>query len=320
VTTNMPKQRDALLFVKFWDRGKGRLTFCGALPITQDSLVLERFNQLRTLCGTDKTFKIDVLNISSKTHFRSVNLHSSFRQQGLRTGTILVLQPCGKATFSTEPQTGLANPPYSEHLYRSDSSLNPHSLGLKLYEQAYSVRYTDVVIISESTDNSFKIPAHKSVLATVSYFKTCFESGMLESANSTVTELKAPEWATETGLRYFLLCVYTDSEFLHQLPVKHLCDLLKLFDFYGCEDLLAHVIATLESKYANLTGETALLLLETIEPLEFKRKTSLQKLAVGYMVCNFSEIARMTEFHELFGTDIYHRIVDSVTRATWPNT
>lgn len=310
---NLPHK--SLMFVKFWDREKRTLTFCGSLLVSHDKPVADRFNHIRKMCGvTDESLKMILLDVFSKTYFRRVDLTLNFRKQGLRTGAVLVLQT-SESTIATRPQTGLANPPYNTHQYEN-LDVNPDSLGMKLYQQACSGHYTDVVIsLTASPVNLF---AHKNVLATVPYFKTCFESGMQESTKLSVVELKAPDWIAETSLRDFLSVVYIkDYRALNQLSIKRLCNLLKMADYYAADELLDNVAMKIEESYAALSGETSLLLLETIGLLEFPQKENLKSLAVDYIICNFSEVARLREFRDLFGKDVYNEIVDAMARATW---
>lgn len=309
---------DYLVFVKFWDRDNKILTFCGALLISQEKPVMDRFNHIRKMCGvTDQRLKMHLLDIFSKTHFRIVDLTLNPREQGLRTGTILVLQEYDKP-FTVGTRTGLANPPYAKHQYR-DFNVYQHSLGMELYQQACLGQYTDAIIFSRDRDgNTVSLLAHKSVLATVPYFKNCFESGMHESANSSLAKLMTPDWVTETTLHDFLFYEYIKNhQILDQLPVKRLFNLLKMADYYAVEELLDAIAAKIENRYATLCGNTILLLLEAIEPLEFLRKKALQSLAVDYIVFNFSEVARMKEFHDLSGWGVYDEIVDAISRATW---
>ena len=90
------------------------LTFCGTFPVSQYQAVAYRFNHILQMYGvTNNGSKLQLLNIFSKTQYRGVNLTLSFRDQGLQTGTTLVLLACD-GPISTELQTGLANPPYAK--------------------------------------------------------------------------------------------------------------------------------------------------------------------------------------------------------------
>ena len=320
ITSRKKIPKHSLVFIKFWDREKRMLTFRGAIPVSQDQIVADRFNHILQICGaTDICLKLRLINIFSKTQYRGVDLTRSFEDQGLQTGAILILQ-AHKEPISTEPQTGLVNPPYAQHQYKL-FDINSHSFGMKLYQQARSNQYTDVVISSRDMDGSLvKLSAHKNVLATIPYFKTCFESGMKENANpSSLVKLRTPDWITETNFQDFLFCVYIgDCRVFNQFSLKTLCNLIKIADFYSSEELLENIGIHIEGRYADLNEDTILLLIETIDVLEFPQKKSIEDLAVNYVVSNFFEVARTPEFHCLLGKDIYNRIVDVMSRATWP--
>src|SRR5271155_4217139 len=122
------------------------------------------------------------------------------------------------------------------HQYTSTSLavVNP-LLGKALHEQAVNGLYTDLALLSatSNSENAFRLTAHRSVLATVPFFKSAFESGMRESnTSSLLVELHAPPWTSERTLKDFLAFVYLrDSQVLGPVGIDGLIELIRLAVF-----------------------------------------------------------------------------------------
>ena len=263
---------------------------------------------------------IQLLNILSQAGFFIVDISKTFEEQDLRMGSIVVVQH-GPNMLSTLQMRPLALPPYGTHI---PPPLRTISLGDELYQQAMEGRYTDVVFLStqeDSKQSSYCLNAHKNVLATVSYFKTAFESGMKESNKGSESEpltFETPPGATILTMKHFLSFLYLrDYPLLARCTIESLSRLLSVSDYYGFGQLTDAAVAAIEDKYGWLTPENVLQLLKTIDLLHFEKKTSLESLAVDYIANNFSKVARMQEFHDMYGTDVYSLIIDAVSNVSW---
>jgi hypothetical protein len=161
------------------------------------------------------------------------------------------------------------------------------------------------------------LTCHKSVLATVPYFKTAFECGMRES-DSTFLELPAPPNTTESALKAFIKFVYLrDPDVLNSSGIECLLtELLYLADFYGFIEFMDAIAAWIVGKPYLISDANSLALLKLLEPLEFPNRKRLETRLVDYIVLNYVRIAKTQEFYnELAGTDVYDLIIDSVANG-----
>jgi len=316
---------ESLLFVKLFrsSQNGNQLSFCGIIPFRGDEVVLQRVHHLRRLCGLTNTLKIQILKVCSRTSYCWVDVSATFKEQKLGTGSVVVLQEGSRVSPSREPVGGLVLGPYGVQRPGDCTSRSSGNamIGEQLYRQALVGKYTDVVISNTQEDYQFRFTAHKNVLGTVPYFKAVFESGMkgnnVPQANPSVIELEAPPWADSSTLKEFLSYIYfRNPSLLSDYTIGTLSALIRLGDYYSFDELVDAASASIEQKYSWLTDGNAIELSKTLDPLQFQRKAGIEGLLVTYMVCNFPRVARRAEFRDLFGTDLYHSVIDGITEAT----
>ena len=312
-------ERVSLLFVKFFDVRSRQMKFCGTIDFLDDEIFFSRFQHLRHLCDVKDGTQLKLLDIHSRGYCSEVDVTKSFQEQGLKMGSIIVAQEgTPSKPIVRELRADLTLSSYSTH--RSPLSINPSTVVQKLFCQAMDNLFTDVVFISGQplSDEKYCLRAHKNVLATVDHFKIAFESGMKESEAS-VAEFEVPPNATKLTMVRFLSFLYNrdPSPLLLNYTIGSLSELLRVADYYGFEELIEKASAAIEKKYSWLSEHNALELLRTIDSLHFPRKGCVERLAIEYIVCNFSRVSRMQGFQELFGKNIYYSIVDAVSRASW---
>jgi hypothetical protein len=316
-------EQQSLIFVKFYDRSCRHLRFCGTLGFVDNEIFFTKFHHLRKLCDIRDNIKVLLLRIHSEKCYYHIDISNSFTQEDLCMGSLVIVQE-GTMTkpVQKDPQFDLKFPAYGKH--RASPSIIPTStIGDKLFQQALDNLYTDIVFVSEQEvprEPQFRLAAHKNVLATVPYFRAAFESGMKESKGNGViqVEFKFPPNATKRGMNQFLSFVYhRDSSMFASYTIESLCELIRIADYYGFEELIEPVAAALEAKYSWLSEENVMELLRTIDALDFPRKTQLVKFAAEYIVCNFSRVGRMSGFVNLFGKEVYNSIIDAVSNTSW---
>ena len=304
---------ESLLFIKYHDGLHKRLTFYGTIDFSEYDEVSTRLPSIRKLCNLDDKTPIRLLNVASLTTFSVISATKTFKEQELQTGSVLIVQ-IWQQTNVKGSFGYLIFPAYARHQYTSTSLaiVNP-LLGKALHEQAINGLYTDLALLS-ARKNAFRLTAHRSVLATVPFFKTAFESGMRESnMSSLVVELHAPPWTSERTLKDFLAFVYLrDSQVLGPVGIDGLTDLIRLADFYGFLELMDSVATEVTRKTYLLSDGNSLELLKILDLLEFPNRKRLETLLLDYVASNYSRIGQTQEFCDLFGTDLYKLIVERV--------
>ena len=318
-----------LLIIKFHNEITDTLDFVGTVPFFENELVSTRLRHIRKLCLTDNQ-PLQLLDVVTKSQFYLVDPSKTFKEQKLRTGSILIVQYWNEETSlkveaSRRLQKGLLFRPYMTHIYdkyATNGGVNP-IVGSGLYEQAKDEKYTDVVLVSAKVDgvDQLRLGAHRMILATIPRFKTTFECGMKEGlCSSSIIELEAPPWTTHDALKDFHEYIYLrDAAVLSpesSASIERLIELYRLADFYCVEELLEKVALRIMAKYSYLTPENSLELLELLNnSVGLSQREDLERLVFRYMRGNFSLIGRCQQFGDMFGTDLYEKIVDAIAEV-----
>ena len=137
-----------LLFIKFSDNLRNTLRFCGTVPFFDDELISTKIPHIRKLCNMTEHDTIQILDIVKKNQYYLVETSNTFKQQRLRTGSVLIVSKNWIDKSVDRLHKGLRFPPYGQHSYGGCTLLdytNP-MLGAALYEQAKAGKYTDVTL------------------------------------------------------------------------------------------------------------------------------------------------------------------------------
>ena len=130
--------------------------------------------------------------------------------------------------------------------------------------------------------------------------------------------MEAPSWATHSALKDFHEYIYLrDSSIItgrSSFSIEHLCDLLRLADFYSCEELLENLAAQIPNKYSYLNVENILELLKILHSSEFPKRKELEALLLRFVESHFALIGRCQQFGEMQGSDIYNLIIDTMAK------
>ena len=316
-----------LLVIKFFDRDAMTLNFVGTLAFFEHEIISTKLRHIRRLCNIkDHMVSIELFNVVSKGETYVITLNKTFNEQQLRTGSILHVQlfdysSCIPIKGESQLKNRVPLPTYATHFYdkyATRSGVDPIIEGL--YEQAKVGKYTDIVVSSKiERVEQLRLHAHKMVLATIPRFKATLENGMKESTSDTVLELEAPASATHESLRDLHEFIYLRNvEILtpeSTAPIERLVELFRVADDYCVEELLGKISSTIpEKNYSYLTPEIALELLELLDHrLEFPEHHDLEIHVLGYMKYNFGLVGRCQRFGDMFGTKLYHKIIDAIT-------
>ena len=154
---------------------------------------------------------------------------------------------------------------------------------------------------------------HKNVMGLIPYFKSALTFRLSRNNGIDVATLELPIDVDKVVFQEFLLFAYLrDEDRLSRLPLGLLLPLLQIADYYEFEHLLRSVVKALEKQYCCLTGELAIQLLSTIEPLRFENKKDLEEIALKYIVFNFPEVSKLRLFRELLQSEMCERVVDHI--------
>jgi hypothetical protein len=126
---------------------------------------------------------------------------------------------------------------------------------------------------------------------------------------------------TEFSFGEFVFFAYfRDVTRLEKPAPNQLLQLLRLADYYGFEELVEQVQITFDvcRSYTCLTAQTALDLLNTVQPLQLEFKEDLEHIALTFSAFNFKDVAVLPAFRELpEDSEIYENIEEYVARAVW---
>lgn len=324
---SLEKTPSCKLFVKYSDNFHNTLRFCGTVPFFEDELISTKIPHIRNLCNMNEYCMIQIQDIVAKNQYYMIEASKTFKQQRLRMGSILIVSKnCIDESYD-RIHKGLSFPPYGQHSYGGCTFFdypNP-TLGAALYDQAKAGKYTDVTLLSSKreAEEQLRLTVHKNVLTTIPYFRAFFEIGMTESnSEQPVFEVEAPSWTTHYALKDFHEYIYLRDPLIittrSSFSIDHLCDLIRLADFYSFEDLLEKVAGQIPNKYSHLNAENTLELLTLIHSLEFPKRNELESLLLRFVECHFALIGRCQRFGEMQGTDVYNLIIDTMAKQDRP--
>ena len=324
VTPSRLDDKEHLLFIKYYFGAteQNSLVYCGTLAASDTTILSDQLNHMKRMANSGTSKKIQIIEILSSLVFRVLDVTKTVKDLELRTGSILVLQleyP-EMAIKPDVPLTGLVWGPYGEEMIPTFPI--QHVLTESLFDQAMHGEYTDVIISAPRTSpHEFQFTVHKSVMSLLPYFKSAFTVGMRESSNNThIVKLEVPINVDQFVFREFLCFTYlrNDSR-TAKLSTGLLLSLLRLADYYGFEELVRSVVDVLAKRYRCLTGQMALQLLSTIQPLRFHNKQILKEMVLTYITFNFRDVGKLSTFREL-DDEIYETVIDHVSRAIlYPN-
>jgi hypothetical protein len=318
-----------LLFIKLLDSLRNTLRFCGTVSFVEDELIATKIPYIRKLCNVTGFSRIYIHSITANDRYDMVETSKTFKEQTLQTGSILIVSkdPIDK---SVDPKhKDLRFPPYGQHSYCACALLDDANimLGAALYEQAKEGKYTDLTLLSAKREGEeqLRLAVHKNVLTTIPYFKALFEIGMKETnSEPPVCEVEAPSWATNYAIHAFHEYIYLrDISVITERPsfsIEGLCELIRLADFYCCQELLENIAAQMPQQYSHLNVENTLELLTILQSLEFPRRNELESLLLKFVESHFSLIGRSQQFGEMQGSDVYNLIIDTMAKVgkdTW---
>jgi hypothetical protein len=298
------------------------MSYCGTISVAREAILSERLNHVRRMCSATVTQQTQLVEITSATtEGRVLVLPKSVGELELQTGTLLFLVP--KDLLPAQPFIAAVD------AYRSvtkDESNVPAFLPALLFDQTTRGQFCDLLITSAPTNDGspqFEFTLHKSVMSAIPYFSSLFTSGMSESTpkDGQMVRLVLPFAVTEFSFREFVYFAYfRDITRLEKLAPTQLLQLLRLADYYGFEELVEQVQITFDvcRSYTCLTAQTALDLLNTVQPLQLEFKEDLQHIALTFAAFNFKDVAVLRAFRELpEDSEIYENIVEYVARAVW---
>jgi hypothetical protein len=299
------------------------LSYRGTVSLARETILNERLNHIRRMCPAAATQQMQLVQILRPTlEVRVLALSKSVEEMGLQTCSTLFLAP---KDLLPEQLRILASPKASGYA-AEDPPHDPAFLPSFLFDQTTRGQFCDLLITSPPMDDGssqFGFILHKSVMSAIPYFASLFTSGMSEAApkDGQMVKLVLPFAVTEFSFREFVFFAYfRDVIRLEKLAPAQLFQLLRLADYYGFEELVEQVQLAFDAcrSYACLTAQTALDMLNTIQPLELEFKEDLQHIALTFAAFNFRDVAMLPAFRELpEDSEIYENIVEYVARAVW---